>query len=365
MKTIDIFDKDIGLSNVKMAVVAAQHTSKILQKYGYITPKLPITVPHILIYGLAGVGKTKRAEATAELMGCSESERTFIRINSDCIECIENLVDLLQDKLSWQGYKMDSSGRVVDPINPIAPVKNYLIFLDEVHCLSKTTQEKLGLILLDFRYQVKIGGKIRTVYFPKFTLIAATTKPGELIKPLRTRFGIKISVEACSDDEMVTVVDTMLKPTGWNVDPEAKNIVAKMSQGIPREAANHLTGLYNCWIHSLYTGQTHNKQCIMKDIATKYASIQKYTLDGFSYEQIRVLKYLKTFIKRDGTRGGAGIVKICSALGTDADQFMDTVEPRLIYRGYITSGTRGREITDKGVEYLTSTEEEYSSIVTF
>lgn len=306
-------------------------------------------------------GKTKRSEAMAELMGCSEKENTFIRINSDSIEKIENFIEILDSKLSWQGYKNDGH-KITDYENPVAPIKPVLIFLDEIHCLSKTTQEKLGLILLDFRYQVKGTNGIKTIYFPKFTLVAATTKPGDLIKPLRTRFGIKIAVDYGTDQEMVGVVNNMLKPTGWNLSEKCKTIVANMAQGIPREAGNHLTGLYNCWIYSLYTGQTKEKCCIMEDIAIKYAKLQKYTLDGISYDQIRVLRYLASFLKKDGKRGGAGVMKICSALSLDQEQFMDTYEPRLIYRGFITSGTKGRELTDKGYEYLERTLATYKDI---
>lgn len=362
MNKTDIFENDLSLMNVKMAVIATQHTSKILEKYGKVTPKLPITVPHTLIYGSAGTGKTSRAEAMAEVMGCSEQDNTFIRINSDCIEDIQNLVDLLQNKLSWQGYKRNATGEVEDPFNPIAPIKPILVFLDEIHCLSKVTQEKLGLILLDFRYQIKVREGIKTIYFPRFTLVAATTKPGELIKPLRTRFGIKMSVTTGTDDEMLQVADIMLKPTGWTLDLEAKRIVARMAQGIPREVGNHLTGLYNCWIHSLYSGQTKENKCIMKDIAVRYTKTQKYTLDGLNYDQVRVLKYLTTFISKTGKIGGAGVVKICSALGLDSEQFLDTLEPRLIFRRYITSGGRGREITDKGLKYLETISKHYPEI---
>lgn len=355
-------DTDSSLLTIKMCVEACKNTNKILAKYGRITPKLPIVVPHTLFHGSAGCGKTTRAEQAARLMGCSEEDGTFIRINSDCIKKIEDIIEILMKKLSWEGY-LCSNGKtshaecnpcnhqIVDPVNPRGPVKQVTIFLDEIHTLSPDIQEKLGLILLDFRYQLVSYANLKTYYFPKFTLIGATTRPGDLIRPLRTRFGNKFSVGYHTDEEMENIVASMAADRGWNIDNECKQIVARISQGIPREADNHLSGVFNCWIYLLNTGQITDKHVITKEVALQYIKLKNYIEDGLSYDQVKVLKYLASFVK-DGKPRGVGVSRICGALGLDSTRYTDEIEPRLSSKGLVSSGGRGREVTLEGMQYL-------------
>lgn len=356
--SLEIFKKDDkGLMNVRMAAVACKSTAQILKKYGAVTPKLPLTVPHILVHGFAGCGKTSRIEAAAEIMGCKESDNTFIRINPDCINNIETLIDILNTKLSWEGYlcnygKTDHTNcpkhnhQIVDPVNPRTPVKQQIVFLDEVHVLPKEVQEKLGLIILDFRYQLVSKSGYKTHYFPKFTFCGATTKPGDLIKPLRTRFGIKIAVTTYNDSEMMEIANTMLSQRGLNVSEDAKKIICNISQGIPRELENHITGLFNCWMYLLSTGQYTNKCVITREVAQNYIKVQRFLEDGLSSSQISVLKYLYNF------KQGIGITRVCNATGIDLQRFNDELEPRLVERGHIVAGGRGRQITESGRKYL-------------
>lgn len=357
---------DKGIVSIEMAVAAAQATNKILEKYGKITPKLPLSVPHILVHGAAGCGKTTRINEAANLMGCSEEDGTYIKVSGETVKSIEDLVNTLNSKLSWQGYlcnhgKTDhcncpkENHKIVDPINPKSPVKPQIVFFDEIHVLSKDLQEKLGLIILDFRYELLTRAGLKTIFFPKFTFAAATTKPGDLIKPLRTRFGLKIAVTMLSEEEMISVVKSMVDERGWAVEPEVVEIIAKMSQGTPREAGNHLTGLFGCWRYCLNTGQDYNKQVISKEIAVRYADTQGYTIEGISYDQVRILKYLAGFASPDLTKvKGVGVGRICGALNLDAERFADELEPHLVHKGYISSGGRGREITEAGFKYVSA-----------
>lgn len=355
------------LSNVKEGVAAVKYTNILLNKYGKITPKLPITFPHTLFYGPGGTGKTCRAEAAAEILGCNEESNTFIRINADCIKDIEDLVYLLQEKLSWRGY-LCSNGQVcttdkpagglqiVDPVNPRRNVQQAVVFIDEIHVLPKELQEKLGLIILDFRYQLNTHTGLKNFYFPRFTVFAATTKPGDLIKPLRTRFANKFNISYLSDEDMVDVVESMISLRGWDLEQEVKILIARASQGIPREAENLLSGLFSCWINALQAGQAISKCVITKDVALKFLKSQEFTEDGLSYRQVKVLKFLKAFVKPKKIMG-AGVTRICSFLGADLNCFSDEIEPRLVYRGLITSGSRGRELTEEGLKYLESVDE--------
>lgn len=357
---------DSGMMSIHMAIAAAEATNKILEKHGKITPKLPVSVPHILAHGAAGCGKTTRILEAAKLMGCSEENGTFIRISGEIVKSIEDLVNILAINLSWQGYlcncgKTEHSScpkdnhHIVDPVNPRSAVKPQLVFFDEIHVLPKDLQEKLGLIILDFRYELLTRSGLKTIFFPRFTFAAATTKPGDLIKPLRTRFGLKIAISMLTDEEMKEVVKSMIQERGWAVEPEVIDIIAKISQGTPREAGNHLTGLFGCWRYMLNTGQDYNKQVISKKIAVKYANTQGYTIDGVSYDQIRILKYLASFATPDFSKvKGVGVSRLCGALNLDASRFSDELEPHLVYKGFISSGGRGREITEAGLNYVST-----------
>lgn len=359
---MSIKDTDSHLLSIKMCVEACKNTNKILAKYGRITPKLPLVIPHTLFYGPGGTGKTSRAEQTAKIMGCSEEDGTFIRINSTCIKRIEDFIEILVNSLSWEGY-LCSGGKtshsqcnpmnhyIVDPVNPKSPVKQVVVFMDEIHTLSPDLQEQLGLILLDFRYQLLSGRTLKTYYFPRFTFIGATTKPGDLLKPLRTRFGNKFSVGYQSDEEMEKIVGSMASDRGWNLDPEAKKIVARVSQGIPREADNHLCGLFNCWIYLLNTGQIDEKCVITKEVAKRYIRLRNFVEDGLSYDQVKVLKYLASSVQ-NGKPKGVGVTRLCSALGLDSSRFADEIEPRLNSLSLVCAGGRGREITIEGMQYL-------------
>jgi Holliday junction resolvasome RuvABC ATP-dependent DNA helicase subunit len=374
METKIFSDSDKAMLSIKMAVAAVDNTSKLLKKYGRITPKLPITLPHTLFYGPGGTGKTKRVEEAVKLMGCSEEAGTFIRVSPDCLKKngIEGFIDILNKNLSWEGYLCNHgktshcncpshNHKIVDTESPRAPVKQIAVFLDEIHVVPADIQEKLGLILLDFKYQTVTPLGLKTYYFPKFTLFAATTLPGDLIKPLRTRFGNKFSVSYYTDTEMVSIASVMAKQRGWNVDAESLELLAKASQGIARECENHLTGLFNCWIYLMSTGQEVNKHVITKEVTLQYLSIKQFTEDGLSFDQVKILKYLASFAK-DGKVKGVGVNRVCGALGLDAQRFSDELEPRLSAKNFISSGGRGREITNEGMQYLEVTLTKYPEL---
>lgn len=365
MSTIETFKKDDkGLLTIRMATAAVNNSQKLLKKYGRITPKLPLTVPHTLMSGPGGTGKTSRVEEAVKIMGCSEKDGTFIRVSPDCLkkDGIEGFITILNQSLSWDGYLCNHGKTnhcdcpqhdhfIVDTENPRAPIKQVAVFIDEIHVVPEDIQEKLGLIILDFRYQVVTPLGLKTYYFPKFTLFAATTKPGDLIKPLRTRFGNKFNIDYYTDSEMDQIAAVMAAKRGWNVEADALSLVAKAAQGVARECENHLTGLFNCWIYLLNSGQVTEKNAITKEVALQYLNVKEITEDGLCFNQVKILKYLATFVS-DGKVKGIGVNRICNSLGIDPQRFADELEPRLASKGFITSGGRGREITQDGLLYL-------------
>jgi len=369
----DIFpETDKAMQLIQIGVSAVKNTNKLLSKYGKITPKLPITLPHSIFFGPAGTGKTSRVEQAVKIMGCSEEAGTFVRVSPDCVKNIEDFIAVLNKHLSWEGYLCNqgntsheacncSDHYIVDVNTPRAPVKQVAIFIDEIHVLAPDVQEKLGLIMLDFRYQIATPLGLKNYFFPKFTVFGATTVMGDLILPLRSRFGNKFSVSRYTDKEMVGILGVMADQRGWKITDEAKELLARASQGGARNAENLLTNTFCSWIHLLNSGQEVDKHAITREVALYYLKIQQFTEEGLSYDQVKVIKFLSTLAK-DGKVKGAGISRICSATGIDEQRFSDEIEPRLVSLGMICSGGRGREVTQPGLEYLNLVKVKYEDL---
>lgn len=353
---------DLGLMTIKMAVAAVGEANKTLAQGKSLTPGQPFTVPHTLFHGPAGTGKTLRALEAAKLMGCTEENNTFIAINADTIKNIEDFINILISVVNYEGYRCNNgkcshkgcgtNHKFYSLEQPQGPFKPVAIFMDEIHLLSKDLQEKLGLILLDFKYAIQVDGKVKTLHFPKFTFFAATTIPGNLMKSLRTRFANKVAVNYYTDEQMKGIVETMAQARHLVLDDACKEIVARVAQGVAREAENHLRGVFNCWSYLKQSNQASNREVITAEVAKYYIKNQQYLEDGLSLNQIRVLSSL--FKGSTKSRAGLGLNRLCALLGMDSQQYLEDVEPRLVYRQYITSGSKGREITEEGKEYLTT-----------
>lgn len=357
------------IDKFKMAVAGAQRTNEILAKLydkyqgtKSLPPQTPFVVGHTLFYGPAGTGKSKSAEEAIKLLNCSEENNSLIRLSCDSIKNTTDLIQILSSLLSWDGYLCDYKKvnhknccdcNIRDPKNPRAPIKQSVVYIDEIHNLNKDVQEALLLIMEDFQYQYFNGKNNTSIYFPKFTLIACTTDPGLLIKPLLSRFKLKLKVNRKSDEEMEEVVRSLAAERVLNLDDTAVSLIAKIAQGVPREARNHVEGLYNCWAYLLVNSSnvTNLSQTLITgEVAEYYKTLNNFLEDGTSEDQIRVLRFLNR--KTDaGKMITSGLKKIISALGFDEEYYRSFIEPRLEIKGWIDT-TRARKLTEEGVEYL-------------
>jgi len=392
----DFNENDEGLMRIKYGVAAQNKAQGMLahiyKKYKgdrCLPDSIPVTIPHTMYYGPGGTGKTRRVETAAEMMGCFEKEGTFIKLTPDAIPTPDILVSILEEKLSWDGYKcnngcvshtkesgcIDPTGKrictILDPVNPCAPIKPVAVFIDEIHKLDRGVIVSMLLILLEFRYQYAEKGKMRDIHFPKFTCFGATTDLGDLPSPLQTRFGNQIEIEYYTDEEMYDIVKGMAIGRGLKLQDEAARVLGKCSQGVARMGENLLRGVYeaSCYYRQLAKqGQAdwiteEDMKTISLKLVLKYISVAKYLPDGLKLAQVRTLQFLLSRGESKGKRIPAGEQSICDSLGLDKDQYRSNIEPTLMSRGLIERTGRGRHITSFGLDYLSMAKIEYPDLV--
>ena len=368
-------DDDVGLMKIKYGIAAAKKTNKLLQalylKYNgkkHLPESRPTVVPHTMFAGPGGCGKTRRVEAAAEIMGCSEKNGTFVKLTPDAIRHPDHLIEILKSKLSWKGY-MDVNGKVdhkpgewpeiVDPEHPVAPVDNIAIFIDEIHDLHDAVLNAMLIILYEYEYQyTDKDGKFHHIHFPKFTCFGATTDLGELPSPLQTRFPNQIEIEYYTDEEMVDIVYSMVEGRDLEIERDAATMIAYCSQGVARMAENHVRGLYEAACYY----QPDQTTILTTDLAMQYLGTAQYLPDGLKYRQVLILDFLAARGEKNGHPIPAGEQAICDSIGVDKLLYKRNLEPRLMHRELILRTARGRSITAKGLEYLKKVKDNFPHI---
>lgn len=333
-----MFENDPVVINLCEQYQASRKINKKLSTGDKSALKLPLTVPHCLLSGPAGVGKTSRVEAFVKSVG-----KELIYIGPD-VEGIEEFINIFYDQLSWRGYKTNfgrclNSQRptgvgeyIIDPINPIGELDNKFVFIDEIHLMGDDLQERLGLIMLNWRYTLDN----ETIWFPRFTVIGATTRPGLLKESLLSRFTTPFSLDFYTETELQEICQVMLKERNLKADQESLTLLARASQGVARACENLISRLY---LHTVGSGKE-----LCGATTLSFLSSIGVNQDGLNRMQLKTLKTLKN-------HRSLGLLRLSFLLGVDQETFMRDIEPCLASRGLISQG-RGREITDKGREYL-------------
>ena len=272
---------------------------------------------HLLFYGPPGLGKTTLAGVIAQEMGVD------IKITS--APALERPRDIIGILMSLQGGE--------------------ILFIDEIHRLNKVAEEILYPAMEDF-YLDMTTGKSQTVKtlrvpLPKFTLIGATTKAGELSGPLRDRFGIIHRLEFYTEDELSQVIKRTAGILNIEIDNEGAHAIARRSRGTPR-IANRLIKRV-----SDYALVKHNGK-ITKDIANQSLDILKIDEFGLDTTDRNLLKLI--IEKYDG--GPVGIETIAAAIGEDVRTIEDVCEPFLLQAGLLQRTPRGRKVSPATYRHL-------------
>ena len=272
---------------------------------------------HLLFYGPPGLGKTTLAGVIAQEMG--------VEIKITSAPALERPRDIIGILMSLQGGE--------------------ILFIDEIHRLNKVAEEILYPAMEDF-YLDMTTGKSQTVKtlrlpLPKFTLIGATTKAGELSGPLRDRFGIIHRLEFYTEDELSKVIKRTAGILNIEIDEKGAKAIARRSRGTPR-IANRLVKRVSDFALVKYNGK------INEDIANESLDVLKIDEYGLDTTDRNLLKLI--IDKYDG--GPVGIETIAAAIGEDVRTIEDVCEPFLLQAGLLQRTPRGRKVSPETYRHL-------------
>ena len=275
------------------------------------------TLDHVLLYGPPGLGKTTLSNIIAAEMGVN------IRITSG--PAIEKQGDL---------------AALLTNLN-----EGDVLFIDEIHRLSKSIEEILYPAMEDFALDIIIGkgpsARSIRIDLPHFTLIGATTRAGQLSTPLRDRFGVVLRLELYTPEELATIVRRSAGILNMSISDDGAYEIASRSRGTPR-IANRLLKRVRDYAQIKGDGN------IDSNIAN-YA-LQCLEIDELGLDMID-RKMLETIIKfYDG--GPVGLDTLAATVGEEAITLEDVYEPYLMQIGYLSRTPRGRCVTRLAYDHL-------------
>lgn len=272
---------------------------------------------HVLLFGPPGLGKTTLANIIANELNVN------IRVTS--------------------GPAIERQGDLAAILTNLGD--NDVLFIDEIHRLSKTVEEILYSAMEDFALDIIIGkgpaARSVRLDLPHFTLIGATTRLGAIAAPLRDRFGVQCCLEFYKPEELQFIITRAAEILNVKIDKEGALEIARRSRGTPRIANRLLKRVRDF-------AQVLGVEVIDRQLADE--ALAKLEVDRYGFDR-NDRKILTTIVKTFGG-GPVGIETIAAAVSEEASTIEDVIEPYLMQQGMLNRTSRGRMATRETYRYL-------------